>query len=125
MSECIREVPADGSVPDVPDARARAQRVLEIRAVLEKRWKEATATKRKYADRCTKPQDLAMANMVWLSSWNIKTKRRCKKLDHRFYGPYPVAECIGQQAYRLKLSQQVGNSHDVFYVLLLKSYVSD
>jgi hypothetical protein len=55
MSECIRDVPADGWVPDVPNARTRAQRVLVIRAVLEKRWKEATATQRKYADRRTKP----------------------------------------------------------------------
>ncbi len=43
MSECIMRVLADGLVPDVTDARARAQRVLEICAASEKRWKEATA----------------------------------------------------------------------------------
>jgi hypothetical protein len=125
MSECIREVPADGSVPDVPIARARAQRVLEIRAVLAKRWKEATATQRKYADRCTKPREFTLGDMVWLSGNIIQTKRPCKKLEYNFYGPYPVAKRIGRQAYRLKLSQQVGNIHDVFHVSLLELFVSD
>jgi hypothetical protein len=58
--------------------------------------------------------------MVWLSGKNIQMKRPCKKLEHRFYGPYPVAQRIGRQAYRLKWSQQVENIHDVFDVLLLE-----
>jgi hypothetical protein len=52
-------------------------------------------------------------------------KRPSKKLNHRFYGPYPVIERIGTQAYRLKFSQQAGSIHDVFQVSLLKPYVSD
>ncbi len=63
--------------------------------------------------------------MVQLSGKCIQTKRPCKKLDHRFYRPYPVAERIGQQAYRLKLSQRVGIIHNVFHVLLLELYVSE
>jgi hypothetical protein len=124
LSECIREVQADCSVPDVPDTCARAQKVLEISAVLERRWNKATAIQRKYADRHTKPRDFAVSDMVWLSGNNIQMKRPCKMLDYRFYGPYPVAERIGRQAYRLKLSQQVGNIHNVFHVLLLEPYVS-
>ncbi len=63
--------------------------------------------------------------MVWLSRKNIRTKRQSKKLEHRFYGPYLIVEWIGPQAYRLKLSQQVGSIHDVFQVSLLEPYVSD
>jgi hypothetical protein len=63
--------------------------------------------------------------MVLLSGKNIQMKRRCKKLNHRFYKPYPVVESIGRQAYRLKLSQQVGNINNVFHVLLLEPYVLD
>ncbi len=44
MSECIREVPANGFVPSVPDARSRAQEMLESCDVLEKFWKWVTAT---------------------------------------------------------------------------------
>jgi hypothetical protein len=63
--------------------------------------------------------------MVWLLGKNIRTKRPSKKLDHRFYGSYPVVEQIGTQAHRLKLSQQVGSIHDIFHVSLLEPYVSD
>jgi transposase InsO family protein len=55
LLEFIREVPAERSVPNFPNARAREQRVLEVRAVLEKRSKEATATQRKYVNRRTEP----------------------------------------------------------------------
>jgi hypothetical protein len=63
--------------------------------------------------------------MVWLSGKNIRTKRPSKKLKLRFYGPYPVVERIGPQAYCLKLSQQVGSTYDVFHVSLLEPYISD
>jgi hypothetical protein len=72
-----------------------------------------------------KPREFAIGNMVWLSGKNIRTKRLNKKLNHRFYGPCLVVEQIGSQAYRLKLSQQVGSIHDVFHVSLLEPYVSD
>jgi hypothetical protein len=52
-------------------------------------------------------------------------KRPSRKLDHSFYGPYPVVERIGTQAYRLKLLQQAGSIRDVFHILLLEPYVSD
>jgi hypothetical protein len=74
MLECIREVPADSSVLNVVDARARAQRVLQTCAVLKKRRKEATATQRKYANRRTEPLEFAVGDMVWLSGKNIQMK---------------------------------------------------
>jgi hypothetical protein len=125
IEEALRVIPADGSVPDVPNAKARAEQMVELRAFLEKRWREATATQRKYADRHTKPREFAVGDMVWLSGKNIRTKQPSKKLDHRFYGPYLVIERVGMQAYRLKLLQEVGNIHDVFRVSLLEPYVSD
>ncbi len=121
----VQTIPTDGTVPDVPDAKTRAERLVELRTAIEQRWKEVTVTQRKYADRRTKPREFEVGDMVWLSGKNIRTKRPSKKLDHRFYGPYPVVERIGTQAYRLKLSQQVGSIHDVFHVLLLEPYISD
>jgi hypothetical protein len=55
-SGCIMERPVDGSVHDGPDARPRAQKILEIRAIL------ATATLWKYADRLTMPAEFAMGD---------------------------------------------------------------
>jgi hypothetical protein len=121
----VQAIPADGTVPDVPDARAHADRLVELRAAIEQRWKEVTTTQRKYADRRTRPREFAVGDMVWLSGKNIRTKRPSKKLDHRFYGPYPVVERIGSQDYCLKLSQHVGSIHNVFHVSLLEPYVSD
>ncbi len=99
----VEAIPADKTVPDVPDAKARAKRLVELRTAIEQRWKEVTATQRKYADRRTIPHEFAVGDMVWLSGKNIRTKRPSKMLDHRFYGPYPVVERKGTQAYRLKL----------------------
>jgi hypothetical protein len=44
IEEAVREIPADGSVPDVPDSKARAEKMVELCAFLEKRWREATTT---------------------------------------------------------------------------------
>jgi hypothetical protein len=121
----VRAIPADRSVPDVPDAKARAEKLVELWAAIEQRWKKVTATQRKYADRCTKPREFEVGDKVWLSSKNIQTKRPSKKLDHRFYRSFPVVELIATQAYRLELSQQAGSIHEDFHVSLLELYVSD
>ncbi len=39
IEEAVRKIPADRSVPDVPDAKARAEQIVELRAFLEKRWR--------------------------------------------------------------------------------------
>jgi hypothetical protein len=48
-------VPADGYVPDVPDAKAKAEKLMELCTAIKQCWKEVTATQRKYADSHTKP----------------------------------------------------------------------
>ncbi len=85
MEATVQAIPADGTVPDVPDAKACAERLVELRTAIEQRWKEVTATQRKYADRRTKPREFEVGDMVWLSGKNIRTKLPSKKLDHRFY----------------------------------------
>ncbi len=40
----VQAIPADGTAPDVPDARACADRLVELRAAIEQRWKDVTAT---------------------------------------------------------------------------------
>jgi hypothetical protein len=63
--------------------------------------------------------------MVWLSGKNLRTKQLSIKLDHRFYRPYQVIECVSMQVYHLKLLQEVGNIYGVFHVSLLEPYVSN
>jgi transposase InsO family protein len=67
----VRAILADGSVPDVPNVKARAEKLVELRAAIEQRWKAVTATQWKYANRRTKPREFEVGNMVWLSGKNI------------------------------------------------------
>ncbi len=115
----VHAIPADGTILDVPNTRVRADQLVKLWAAIEQHWKEVTAMQRKYVDKHTKPREFVIGDMVWLSGKNSRTQRPSKKLNHRFYGPYPVVERIWSQAYRLKLSQQIGSIHNVFHVLLL------
>jgi transposase InsO family protein len=62
----VQAIPADGTFLDVPDAKARAEQLVELRTAIEQRWKKVTATQRKYADRRTKPHEFEVGDMVWL-----------------------------------------------------------
>jgi hypothetical protein len=51
----VQAILANGYIPNVPNARARAEKLVKLWAAIEQRWKEVTATQRKYAIRWTKP----------------------------------------------------------------------
>ncbi len=90
MEATVRAILADRSVPDLPDAKAQAETLMEPRAAIEQRCKEVTAMQRKYADRRMKPCKFEVSDMVLLSGKNIRTKHPSKKLNHSFYGRYLV-----------------------------------
>ncbi len=105
---------------DNPAATKWVESLLKTRREMVDRWKEATATQRAYADQGKQPKEYAVGDSVWLSAKNIRTKRPSKKLDLKYYGPFPITERIGKQAYRLKLGDSVGRIHPVFHVSLLE-----
>jgi hypothetical protein len=47
------------------------EKLVELGAAIEQRWKVVTTTQRKYADRRTKPSEFEVGDMVWLSGKNI------------------------------------------------------
>ncbi len=42
-------------------------------------------------------------------------------MDLKYYGPFPIKERIGKQAYKLRLGDLVGRIYPVFLVSLLES----
>jgi predicted NAD/FAD-binding protein len=60
----IWAIPADGSVPDVPDAKAQAEKFVELQAAIKQRWKEVITIQRMYADKCTKPREFKVGDIV-------------------------------------------------------------
>jgi len=50
---------------------------------------------------------------------------KSKKLTPRFSGPYQISERVGTVAYRVGLSPDLSNLHDVFHVSQLRKYVPD
>jgi hypothetical protein len=55
IEDTVRGIQADGSVPNVPDTRAWAEKLVELWAAIEQHWKAITATQQKYASSHMKP----------------------------------------------------------------------
>ncbi|XP_020702914.1 uncharacterized protein LOC110114392 [Dendrobium catenatum] len=50
---------------------------------------------------------------------------RVSKLSPRYVGPFEILERIGKSAYRLLLSDQMSDVHNVFHVSTLRKWISD
>ena len=61
-----------------------------------------------------------------VSQWKkILRFGRKRKLSPRFIGSYEILERVGPVAYRLALSLELAELHDVFHVSMLRRYRSD
>ena len=47
------------------------------------------------------------------------------KLNSRYIDPFRILERIGPVTYRLELPQELSRIHNVFYVSMLRKYISD
>jgi len=66
-----------------------------------------------------------VGDKVWLDGRNIRTQRPSKKLDDRWFGPFPVQKVISRNAYRLKLDRNFRRVYPVFHVSLLRRWTPD
>lgn len=66
-----------------------------------------------------------VGDKVWLNGKNITTQRPTKKLDDKWYGPYPITQVISKNAYKVTLPKSWGRTHPVFNVSLLRLFVPD
>ncbi|PKU61322.1 hypothetical protein MA16_Dca026276 [Dendrobium catenatum] len=50
---------------------------------------------------------------------------RVSKLSPRYVGPFEIIERIGKSAYRLLLSDQLSDAHNIFHVSSLRKWIFD
>ncbi len=98
------------------------EKILTIKEQLDIHLKRAREIQKKYYDKKYKSIQYQPGDLIILSSRNIITKRPNKKLDTKFLKPFKIVETKGKQIYKLNLSQIYSRIHNIFHVLLLKSY---
>jgi hypothetical protein len=91
-----------------------------------KQTKEALeATRAKMATYANKkriaPPEYHVGDMVMLNGQHIKTKRPCRKLDHKFHGPFEIERVISPTAVRLTLPVK-WKKHPTFHVSEVEPY---
>ena len=108
----------------VPTAKERAEQLKALHEELIELIKTTQNQQARYYDAKHKRVEYQVGDKVWLLSSNINTQRPNKKLDWKRFGPYPIIEKIGTQAYRLQLPPSM-KIHPVFHISLLDRYTEN
>ena len=104
----------------VPEARARIEKLHELRGRLRTHLAEANERMTRYYNQKHVPKQFTKGQLVKLSTKNLRLQHA--KLAPRWIGPFRVLERIGGQAYRLALPDKYSRLHDVFPVQFLEDY---
>ncbi|MBW0577242.1 hypothetical protein O181_116957 [Austropuccinia psidii MF-1] len=75
-------------------------------------------------DKCHKPPDFKIGDLVLVSTLNFNHIRGPKKLKDSFAGPFMIKALHGPNAVRLELTGELMNKHPTFSVSLIKPYSS-
>ncbi|XXG78186.1 hypothetical protein AAC387_Pa08g2179 [Persea americana] len=81
-----------------------------------------------YADNRRRDLEFAIDDLVFLKTSPMKDTVQFEqkgKLSSRFIRPFKIKNRIGDMAYRLELSPELSNIHNVFHVSILRKYVAD
>jgi hypothetical protein len=114
----------EGDIPGkrVPGAKARIEKLEEVRQQLRAHWERTTEGYKRQYDKKHQPLKLKRGDFVGLSTRNLRFKQGARKLQPRYIGPFRVLEKIGLQAYRLALPDKYSRLHNVFPISLLEPW---
>ena len=96
--------------------------------LIQDRLKVAQDRQKSYADANRRELDFQEGDWVFLKISPMKGVVRFGKkgkLNPRYVGPFEILEKIGPVAYRLALTPEFADVHDVFHVSMLRKYVAD
>ena len=107
---------------------AMVQETVEQVEMLKMRLKEAHDRQKSYADKRRRDLEFQVGDLVYLKMRTFQRgskTRKLKKLKPRYMRPYLILERIGAVAYRLDLSGELSDFHDVFHVSVLRKVVRE
>lgn len=110
---------APGAPLDQAVATAHADKIQAVQTIVTEQLRQARARMGRYYNQRRQRKKFEVGDAVWLKTTNIRTRRSCKKLDHKKIGPFEIIERIGPLAYRLDLPGTLP-IHNVFHVELLE-----
>ena len=103
-----------------------ADKMRELELLLRTNLTSALATQEYHANQHRQPAPAyRVGDEVFLDGRNVASDRPVRKLDHKYYGPYLIAEVVGSHNYKLKLPFEQGLLHPVFHTNLLKPAPDD
>ncbi|GJU68998.1 reverse transcriptase domain-containing protein [Tanacetum coccineum] len=96
--------------------------------LIKEKLKAARDRQKSYADNRRKPLEFKVGDQVLLkvSPWKgVMRFGKKGKLAPRYVGPFEILKRIGPVTYRLRLSKELSEVHDIFHVLNLKKCLAD
>ncbi len=111
--------------PEARTGQVHAETMKEINEHLRNEMLRAQQRHQDSANGRRLPEPIFdVGERVWLDARNITTQRPSRKLDHKRLGPFPIAEFIPPNSYRLELPDTMKN-HPTYHVSLLERVAED